>query len=188
MLMPVRRVRLAADQGRLMKSAGKFRLFPCLIGRKVDAGHDGLCFAMLQNLAVGSSLVALSVLIHTAGLVLIAAATPPVARRLGFNNHDVGRTLVMTGTVLGIFCVLTIEVWSWAVAYAALGVAADFTGSLYLSTAMFSTIGNNQVPVNSAWRLLTVLEGVAGFLLIGWSTAYLVRAATRHGPFRGEHF
>jgi hypothetical protein len=33
------------------------------------------------------------------------------------------------------------------------------------------------------------MEGVNGFLLIGWSTAYLVTAGTRIGPFtRGEHF
>ena len=38
-------------------------------------------------------------------------------------------------------------------------------------------------------RLLTALEGINGFLLIGWSTAYLVSASIRHGPFRmGEHF
>ena len=30
---------------------------------------------------------------------------------------------------------------------------------------------------------------INGFLMIGWSTAYLVAAATRHGPFRrGDHF
>ena len=35
---------------------------------------------------------------------------------------------------------------------------------------------------------MTALEGINGFLMIGWSTAYLVRASTRHGPFRKEHF
>jgi len=72
---------------------------------------------MLQNLAAGSALVALSVLIHTAGLILIAAATPIVARRLGLRGHDIGRTLLMTATVLGILTVLTVEVWTWALAY-----------------------------------------------------------------------
>jgi hypothetical protein len=39
------------------------------------------------------------------------------------------------------------------------------------------------------WRLLASLEGINGFLLIGWSTAYLVAASTRIGPFKsGEHF
>jgi carbon starvation protein CstA len=144
---------------------------------------------MLQALFAGSGLVALTVLIHTAGLILISAATPPLARFLGFHNHDVGRTLVMTGTVLGILGILTLEVWSWASAYSLLGATQDFTDALYLSTAMFSTVGYGEIHIEPSWRLLTALEGINGFLLIGWSTAYLVRASTQHGPFRqGQHF
>lgn len=143
---------------------------------------------MLQNLVAGSCLVALTVLIHTAGLVLIATATPRLSRWLGFQNHDIGRTLVMTGTVLGILVTLTLEVWSWALAYTLLGTAANFGDALYLSTAMFSTTGSGDLHPDQSWRLLTALEGINGFLMIGWSTAYLVRASTRHGPFRREHF
>jgi len=144
---------------------------------------------MVHNLLTGSVLVTLSVLIHTGGLILIAGITPPLARWFGFHNHDVGRTLVMTGTVLGILCILTLEIWSWALAYAWLGVTKDFGDALSLSTDMFSTIGYGDIPVSSTWRLTTALEGINGFLMIGWSTAYLVAAATRHGPFRrGDHF
>jgi carbon starvation protein CstA len=144
---------------------------------------------MLQDLIAGSGLVALTVLIHTVGLILIAAATTPLARFLGFHNHDIGRTLVMTGTVLGILGILTLEVWSWAIAYVLLGATRDLADALYLSTAMFSTVGYGEIHIEPTWRLLTALEGINGFLLIGWSTAYLVGAATRHGPFRqGEHF
>jgi carbon starvation protein CstA len=144
---------------------------------------------MLLDLAAGSGLVALTVLIHTVGLILVAAATPPLARWLGFHNHDIGRTLVMTGTVLGILAILTLEVWSWAIAYVWLGATQGLPDALYLSTAMFSTVGYGEIHIEPSWRLLTALEGINGFLLIGWSTAYLVGAATRHGPFRqGEHF
>jgi len=144
---------------------------------------------MLHDLVSGSALVALTVLIHTVGLILVAAATPRLAHWLGLHHNDAGRTLVMTGTVLGLLGILTLEVWSWAVAYVLLGATANFSDALYLSTAMFSTVGYGEIHVDAAWRLLTALEGVNGFLLIGWSTAYLVGASTRHGPFRqGEHF
>jgi carbon starvation protein CstA len=144
---------------------------------------------MLQDLVAGSALVTLTVLIHTVGLIFVAGATPPVARRLGFHNHDIGRTLVMTGTVLSILAILTFEVWIWALAYVWLGATVNLADALYLSTAMFSTVGYGEIHIAPAWRLLTALEGINGFLLIGWSTAYLVGVATRHGPFRqGEHF
>jgi len=142
---------------------------------------------MLQNLGVGSLLVALTVVIHTGGLISVAAATPYLARRLGLHRHDIGRTLVMAIMVLGILAILTIEVWSWALAYAALNATASFPDALYLSTAMFSTIGYGGIHFDPAWRLMTALEGINGFLLIGWSTAFLVRASTLHGPFRREY-
>ena len=144
---------------------------------------------MPLNLATGSLLVALCVLAHTAGLMLISVWTPRLAQRFGLHNYDLGRTMVMTASVLGIFALHTVEVWLWAVAYAGLGATSSFSSALDLSTAMFSTVGYGGVAFNPAWRLLTALEGINGFILIGWSTAYLVGASTRHGPFRkSEHF
>ena len=144
---------------------------------------------MLFNLVIGSLLVALTVLIHTGGLVLLAQATPRAATRLGLHSHDAGRSLVMMVSVLGIFAIHTVEVWLWAMAYFRIPVTPDFASALDLSTAMFSTVGYGQVAVDPGWRLLTALEGINGFILIGWSTAYLVGVSTRHGPFRkSEHF
>ena len=144
---------------------------------------------MSEDLAVGSALVALTVLMHTAGLMGLADLTPRLARSLGFHNHRLGQAMVMTGSVLGIFALHTAEVWLWAFAYAAAGATHFFADALDLSTAMFSTVGYGDVHVAPAWRLLTALEGINGFILIGWSTAYLVAASTRHGPFRkGDHF
>src|SRR3954464_10030078 len=141
-----------------------------------------------QNLAAGSAPAALTVLIPPAGLIAVAAATPRFSRWLGFHSHRVGRTLIMTGTALGILVILTLEVWSWAVAYSLLSVMRNFGDALYLSTAMFSTIGYGALDFDPAWRLLTALEGIIGFLMIGWSTAFLVRSASQHGPFRQDHF
>jgi hypothetical protein len=144
---------------------------------------------MFANLTAGSSLVALTVLIHTVGLVLLSRFTPFAARQLGLHNHDVGRSLIMMISVLGIFALHTVEVWLWAVAYVLLRTAGGFVDALNLSTAMFSTVGYGQSVIAPAWRLLTSLEGINGFILIGWSTAYLVGVSTRHGPFRkAEHF
>lgn len=140
------------------------------------------------NLAAGSALAVFTVLTHMGGLIIIAAVLPWVARKLGLHTHDAGRTLVMTAAVLGILALLTLEIWAWAIAYGVLGVTADFPDALYLSTAMFSTAGTAAPLFHPVWRLLTALEGIIGFLMIGWSTAYLVRAATRHGPFRQDHF
>ena len=144
---------------------------------------------MVPNLTIGSILVALTVLIHTAGLVLLSRATPWAGHRLRLHNHDIGRGFIMMASVLGIFMLHTIEVWLWAAMFAQLHVTSSFFDALDLSTAMFSTVGYGQTSMDASWRLLTALEGINGFILIGWSTAYLVGVSTRHGPFRkGDHF
>jgi hypothetical protein len=144
---------------------------------------------MTSNLFIGTVLIAVCVLAHMGGLLLLATVTPRAARALRLHNHDLGRSIVMTGSVLGLFALHTSEVWLWAMSYSALGVERSFADALDLSTAMFSTVGYGPIGVPPEWRQLTALEGIAGFILIGWSTAYLVGASTRHGPFRkGEHF
>ena len=95
----------------------------------------------------------------------------------------------MISIVLVVFATSTVEVWLWAAFFAVLGVASDFSEALYLSTVTYGTVGYGDVVPNVDWRMLAALEGITGFLMIGWSTAYLVAAGTKYGPFRaGEHF
>ena len=95
----------------------------------------------------------------------------------------------MVTVMMGLFGVITAEVWLWAAFYMMIGVFADLPTALYFSTTTFATVGFGDVLPNEHWRILTALEGVNGFLLIGWSTAYLIAAGTRIGPFKtGEHF
>jgi len=143
---------------------------------------------MIANLLVGTAMISLTVVIHTFGLMAVTRAMgilTDLLRLRGRRSHVVA----MIAAVIGIFGVLTVEVWLWAACYYALGIVGDFETALYFSTATFSTVGYGDIVAGEDWRLLTALEGVNGFLLIGWSTAYLVAAGIRVGPFRaGEHF
>ena len=68
-------------------------------------------------------------------------------------------------------------------------VPTNFGTVLYFAAASVLTVGYGDVVPAHGWRVLAALEGINGFLLIGWSTAYLIAAGTRVGPFRvGEHF
>jgi hypothetical protein len=143
---------------------------------------------MIANLLVGTALISLTVVIHTFGLMAVTRAMgilTDVLRLRGRRSHVVA----MIAAVIGIFGVLTVEIWLWAACYLALGIAGEFETALYFSTATFATVGYGDIVASADWRLLTALEGINGFLLIGWSTAYLVAAGIRVGPFRaGEHF
>lgn len=143
---------------------------------------------LFANLAVGTGMIGLSVIIHTFGLMSITRLMSHVVARFRMHGHR-SRVLAMVSVVLGLFALITVEVWCWAFLYLSLGAVPDLEAALYLSTATFSTVGYGDVVADHEWRLLSALEGVDGFLLIGWSTAYLIAAGTRVGPFRiGEHF
>ncbi|WP_342239074.1 potassium channel family protein [Inquilinus sp. OTU3971] len=134
-------------------------------------------------------MISITVLVHTIGLMILTRAIADLGRHGRLDRQALGRMGLMVATVLGLFVIHTAEIWLWALAYVALGAFTAVHDALYFSTTTFSTIGYGDLVLDHEWRLLGALEGVSGFLLIGWSTAYLVAASTRHGPFRlGEHF
>jgi hypothetical protein len=143
---------------------------------------------MALNLVVGTVVISLTVLINTFGLIAVTHAMKHLAARIRMHGRR-SRVVAMISVVMGLFAVMTAEVWLWAGVYLKLGVLPDFETALYFSTITFSTVGYGDVVPAHDWRVLAALEGVNGFLLIGWSTAYLIAAGTRVGPFRvGEHF
>jgi hypothetical protein len=144
---------------------------------------------MLANLALGTLFIAITVLLHTFGLVTLTRTMNRVVHWFRLHRHDFGKSVAMVTTVLGLFVLHTIEIWVWASLFFASKAVVPFQDALFYSTVTFSTVGSGEIAVRPEWRLLASLEGINGFILIGWSTAYLVSASTRHGPFRlGEHF
>jgi hypothetical protein len=139
-------------------------------------------------LVIGTALITLTVLIHVFGLISITRVATWFRDRFTRSSrwHQVGLTI---GIVLGLFGVVSVEIWLWTAAFLVFGVASDFDSALYLSTITYATVGYGDVVPVHGWGLLAALEGVTGFLMIGWSTAFLVTASTKFGPFRpGEHF
>jgi hypothetical protein len=143
---------------------------------------------LATNLALGTLMISLTVVIHTFGLMGVTHVMSFVTDRIRLHGHR-SRMLAMNTVVIGVFAVLTAEVWLWAASFTLIGVVDDFETALYFSTITFSTVGYGDVVPHPEWRMLAALEGVNGFLLIGWSTAYLIAAGMRVGPFKsGEHF
>jgi voltage-gated potassium channel Kch len=143
---------------------------------------------MMANLALGTVVIALTVLIHTFGLIGVTHAMGWLVAHFRMHGRR-SRVVAMITVVFGLFTVLTLEVWLWAVCYLFVGAFTDLATGLYFSTVTFSTLGIGDVLPPEKWRLFAALEAINGFLLIGWSTAYLIAASTRVGPFRsGEHF
>ena len=143
---------------------------------------------MLANLLVGTIIIVTTFLFHTIGLVGLTKLLSRFHRRLGPGTlaADIPAMLLI---VVGLFAIIMVEVTIWAAVFTYVGAIGDFNTALYFSTSNFATVGFGDVVPSHDWRLLAAIEGVGGFLLIGWSSAYLVTAGIRIGPFRrGVHF
>lgn len=143
---------------------------------------------MFSNLGLGTAIIAVTVLIHTFGLMAVTHIMGWMTDKFRMYGRR-SRVVAMITVVFGLFLIMTVEVWFWALAYWSIGAFDTFATALYFSTVTFSTLGYGDIVPEPGWRLLAGLEGVDGFLLIGWSTAYLIAASTRVGPFEvGKHF
>jgi hypothetical protein len=143
---------------------------------------------MWVNVAAGTLLVAITILIHSVGLLALSALLRGTVTRFRPHRNKVGTMAAMAATVFGLFLIHTVEIWVWAAAYMVVGAMSDFQHALFFSTLSFSTLGAEPVSVAPEWRLFGSIEGVNGFLLIGWSTAYLIPAWTRHGPLHEDRW
>ena len=144
---------------------------------------------MIDNLLSGTAVISATVLVHTVGLIAVTHLMSVTRAWFRLHKHDFGRTMAIIATVLALFLVHAVEIWLWALVYLTVGALSSIEDALYFSTTTFATIGYGDIVLSHDWRLLGSFEGISGLLLIGWSTAYLVAASTRHGPLRvGEHF
>jgi hypothetical protein len=130
---------------------------------------------MLVNLTIGTIVISLTVLIHTFGLIAITHIMSWLVAHFRMHGRR-SRVVAMITIVFGLFAVLTVEIWLWAIFHLIIGAFSDIATALYFSTVTSSTLGYGDVLPPERWRLLAALEAVNGFLLIGWSTAYLIAA------------
>lgn len=144
---------------------------------------------MLLSLAVGSCVIAACVFVQMLGVIELSQRLRALFHAWTSISLHYKKMWLMVLTVLGIFGIHALQIWVWAISYWVIGALPDFQTALYFSTVTFSTLGYGDVVLDQTWRILGALEGIAGFIHIGWSTAYLISASTRYGPFtEGDHF
>lgn len=141
-------------------------------------GHQVLSATFDEQLAIGAGMIALCVLIHGIGLFTLRRTLLGQHPEQRFANIE---PLSLRGTAFTLLAVLSIilihfvEVWLFAFLYDYLRALPTFRDALYFSTISYSTIGYNDASIADEWRMIAALEGMLGVILLGWSTAFLVR-------------
>jgi hypothetical protein len=134
---------------------------------------------LIQNLAVASGMVALTVTIHFFGLLALMWFLRQ--RAAGFRARDsvVGQGALILVVVFGIFAIHTVEIWAYAILYVALGAQPEFEQALYFSTVSFASLGFGDIVLGERWRLISAIEAANGVILFAWSTAFLLSVMGR---------
>ena len=134
--------------------------------------------SLLFQLWLATAMVALTMLAHLVGLGLLLALLRAHGRRFS-DRQLLPQALVILAVVLGLFALHTVEIWSYAVLYAALRTFRDFEEALYFSTVTYTTIGYGDLTLPKPWRVLGAIEGANGIILLGWSTAFFFSVLQR---------
>lgn len=128
---------------------------------------------LAAQILIAYLLVVAMTLIHAVGIVLITRLLRLEDSTLRAHRLDFGAFALLASMALGLFALHTLEIGLFALFYLGVGALHDVESALYFSTAAYATLGPDlELPIE--WRLVGAVEGLAGFVLIGWSIAVFV--------------
>jgi hypothetical protein len=131
------------------------------------------------QLAVVAGFVLVMVVLHSAGLVGISRALRLHDERNIPNEFGLRASFLMGTYGLLLFLLHFLEIFVFAAFYKAVGAMRSMEEALYYSASCYATLGASTVGFSEEWRLVGALEALIGFILIGWSTAFMVRTLRR---------
>jgi hypothetical protein len=138
---------------------------------------------MLPELLVACCLLAVTVMIHAAGL-------STVLRRLSGASMSLDTFWGITSVLVGVAWVLLslhlVEIGLWALFYWWQGCLPDLESSLYFSGVTYTTLGYGDVLLSKDWRLLAPLEALTGILMSGLSVSFFFVVMSRSVAVRSE--
>lgn len=128
---------------------------------------------MLLQLFIGGVLNLVTILFHAFSLDFIIRNMHWAEKPILLKFRNLRKALVITIVVLGIFTALTVEIWIWASFFMLVDAFQDWELALYYTTSTFTTVGFGDVVLGTDWRLLGSITSANGFLLFGWSIAFI---------------
>jgi Trk-type K+ transport system membrane component len=143
----------------------------------VDGSETAIALSV-QLLISGGLMLALT-LTHSLGLIGVSKMLhlePDVLKRRSLDMRAM-ITMSTLGTLL--FVLHFLEILLFAIFYVVVGAVDRFESAIFYSAAAYSTLGLSFGSFPEEWRLIGAFEGLIGFILIGWSTAFMVGTMNR---------
>jgi len=132
---------------------------------------------MLKIIVAAWSLVAGTVIVHAAGLVI--ALGPIVRSAVPSDIRFWPLTWLVIRTVSWLIVIHMLEVALWALFYWWQTCLPDAESSFYFSGVTYATLGYGDLLLPKEWRLLGPIEGLTGILMCGLSTGLFFAMVSR---------
>lgn len=126
------------------------------------------------QLGASAGLVCLMALIHGIGVLGITRLLGLDDRKLRTHRVDLSALGLSVTMALTLFSLHMIEIALFAVFYMVVGAIDQFEPALFFSASAYATLGHPDIAFPNQWRLVGAIEGLVGFLLIGWSTGVFI--------------
>lgn len=133
---------------------------------------------MISELSLSTALVTLTVTVHGAGLILLARLLRLETRHEATEHlhpQSLRSLAVLLLAILALIALHGVEIWLYAFVYLLIGAVGDLRDAVYFSTITYGAIGYSDALMAERWRLVSAIEGINGIIMIGWSTAFLIR-------------
>ena len=147
-----------------------------------------------MNWIWGLSLIALTVAIHTTGIVMTALVGLAITLRweqtrpLGL-RHVIPMVIGMSASIgLELAVLHGIEATIWAAAYVWLGALDSPKNAILYSIDSLTTRGASGLMLPPNWQMMGALEAADGMLLFGMSTAYIFAVMLAYWPMLSKPF
>jgi hypothetical protein len=130
----------------------------------------------IKEVLWGAVLVALTMAIHPAGMVLTLRTIGTFKRRLLRKSSYTSHLVVLIIASWFITFVHLVEVSVWAEFFLWKQAMPNFSTAYYFSLMDYTTLGSNyNLPIH--WRLLAGMIAIAGLMTFAWSTSILLALA-----------
>ena len=124
-------------------------------------------------------LVGIMIVIHSVVLIEASRRLHLRNEELQDRNFDYSAVQLMVGLGSMLFVLHLLEIVIFAAFYVWVGALHSAEEALYYSASAYATLGASTAFFAQEWRLVGAMEAVIGFILIGWSTAFMVSTVER---------
>ena len=131
-------------------------------------------FELTIQLTIGTVVIVLTTIFHVISLVALAGLLKRAARSEKLAGGNTKIIFLLAIAVLFIIGIHTIEAWSWAAIYLAIGEFNELPQALYFSVVTLTSLGYGDITLSAQWQILGTFEAMGGLILFGASTAFLL--------------